>query len=73
MICDMAYGDFKDLNRGIAANKILCNKVLTFVKNLKYDGYQHGLVSMIYKFFDKKNSGGAVKNELSDLYNKSFF
>ena len=23
-----------------------------------YDGYQRGLASMVYKFFDKKSSGG---------------
>ena len=29
----------------------------------KYDGYQHGLALMIYKLFNKNNSGGAVENE----------
>ena len=33
-------------------------------KNPKYDGYQRGLASMAYKFFDKKTAGGAVKNEI---------
>ena len=41
-------------------------------KNLKYDGYQHGLASMVYKFFDKKSasfedksaSGSGVKSEI---------
>ena len=28
-----------------------------FAKNPKYDGYQRGLASMIYKFFDKKSKG----------------
>ena len=36
-------------------------------------GSQQGLVSMVYKFFNKKTPDGVVKNELSDLYNKSFF
>ena len=26
----------------------------------KYDGYQRGLASMVYKFFDKKSSGSGV-------------
>ena len=47
---DMAYGDFKDLNRRTAADKLLCNKVFNIAKNPKYNGYQHGLAS----FFDKK-------------------
>ena len=38
-------------------------KHLHIAKNLKYDGYQRGLPSMAYNFFDKKTSGGTVKNE----------
>ena len=29
----------------------------------KYDGYQRGLASMVYKFFDKKSSGSGIANE----------
>ena len=60
---DMAYGDFKDLTRRTASGKILRDKAFNIAKNPKYDGYQRGIVSMIYKFFDKKTSGGAIKNE----------
>ena len=35
----MAYGDFKDLNRRAAADKVLRDKVFDFAKNPKYDGY----------------------------------
>ena len=40
--------------------------LMTFniAKNAKYDRYQRGLVSMLYKFFDKKISGGTVKSEI---------
>ena len=51
---DMAYRDFKDLNRRTFANKVLCDKAFNIAKDPKYDGYQHGLASMVYKFFDKK-------------------
>ena len=50
----MAYGDFKDLTRRIASDKILHDKAFNIAKNLKYDGYQRELASMVYKFFDKK-------------------
>ena len=30
-------------------------------RNPKYDGYQRGLVSMVYKFFDKKSIGSGFK------------
>ena len=57
----MAYGDFKDLNRRIAADKVLCENVFNVAEGPGY-GYQHGIASMVYKFFDKNNFGGAVKN-----------
>ena len=57
---DMAYGDFKDLARRTASDKILRDKAFNIAKNPKYDGYQRGLASMVYKFFDKKSKGSGV-------------
>ena len=51
---DMAYGDFKDLKRRTASDKILTDKAFNVAKNPKYDGYQRGIASMVYTFFDKK-------------------
>ena len=51
----MAYGDFKDLNRSTAADKVLRDKAFNISKNQKYDGYQRGRASMVCKLFDKKN------------------
>ena len=48
----MAYGDFKDLKKRTAPDKILRDKAFIITKNLKYDGYQRGLAFMVYKFFD---------------------
>ena len=59
----MAYKDFKDLARRKASDKMLSDKAFSNAKNPKYDGYQKGLASMVYKFCDKKASGGAIKNE----------
>ena len=53
---DMAYGDFKDLARRIAADKFLRDKAFKIASDPKYDGYQRGLTSMVYKFFYKKSS-----------------
>ena len=50
---DMADLDFKDLNRRPFADKVLRDKGLNIAKDLKYDGYQHELPSMAYKYFDK--------------------
>ena len=43
-----------DLTKRTISDKILKDKVYEIARNLKYDRYQRGLVSMIYKFFDKK-------------------
>ena len=48
----MAYGDFKDLTRRTASDKILRDKASNIAKNVKYDGYQGGLASIIYNFLD---------------------
>ena len=53
---DMAYGDFKDLTRRTASDKILRDKTFDITKNPKYDGYQRGLASMVYKFFEKNSA-----------------
>ena len=50
---DMAHGDFKDLKRRTVADKFLRDKAFNVAKNLKYDGYQRGLASMVYKFLIK--------------------
>ena len=59
----MAYGDFKDLTRRSTSDKILRGKAFNIAKNANYNGYQRGLASIVYKFFDKKTSDGTVKNE----------
>ena len=48
---DMAYEDFKDLARRTTSDKVLRNKAFNIARNLKYDGYQRALASMVYKFF----------------------
>ena len=51
---DMTYGDLKDLNRRTFADNVLCDKAFNIAKDPKNDGYQCGLASKVYKFFDKK-------------------
>ena len=57
---DVVYGDFKDLKRSVASDKILRDKAFDIAKNPKYDGYQRGHASMVYKFFNKKSAGSGV-------------
>ena len=58
----MTYGDFKDLSRRTASDKVLRNKAFNIAKDPKYDGYQRGVASVVYKYFDKKASGGGIKS-----------
>ena len=60
---DMAYGKSKDLVRRTQSNKVLRDKAFKIASDPKYDGYQRGLASMVYKFFDKKSSGSGIINE----------
>ena len=53
---DMAYGDFKDLKRKTFSDKVLRDKVFKLASDPKYDGYERGLASMVYKCFEKKSS-----------------
>ena len=58
---DAAYSDSKDLTKRIVADKILKDRAFNIAKDSKYDGYQRGLTSMVYKFFDKKSKGSGAK------------
>ena len=44
-------------------DKVLRDKTFNIAKNPKYDGYQKGLASMVYRFFGKNAVVGAVKHE----------
>ena len=44
-------------------DKVLRDKAFKIGSHPKYDGHQRGLVSMVYKFFDKKSSGCGVDAE----------
>ena len=57
---DAAYSHSKDLTKRTVADKILKSKAFDIAKDPKYDGYQRGLASMIYKFFDSKVSGSGA-------------
>ena len=51
----MANGDFKH-------SLSFKSKAFNIAKDVKYDGYQRGLASMFYKFFDKKKLQAVVLN-----------
>ena len=66
---DLAYRDFKDLARTTASDEVLRDKTFNIAKDPKYDGYQIGLASMVYKIFDKKSVSGSdvANNEIKQI------
>ena len=60
-IHDAAYSDSKDLIKKTIADKVLRDKAFNIAKDPKYDGYQRGLASIVYKFFDSKITGSGAK------------
>ena len=74
-----AYGDYKELPRRTTSNKVLRDKTFNLAKNPKYDQYQRGFISLVYKYFDKNtsntasntNKGTAVNPEKKN-YRKSY-
>ena len=65
---DMAYGKSKDLVKRTQSDKVLKDKAFKIASNTKYDGYQRGLASMVYKFFDKKSKGSGISASLANKF-----
>ena len=65
------YGKYKDLIKRTASDRVLRDKAFEIESNPKYDGYERGLASMVYKFFDKKSKGRGIEfmpnQQLADL------
>ena len=63
---DMTYSKSKDLVKRTQSDKMLRDKAFKIASDPKYDSYQRGLASMVYKFCDKKSSGSEITtNELN--------
>ena len=60
---DSAYSESKDLVKITQSDKILRDKAFNIAKDPKYDGYQRGLASMVYKFLDKKSKESDINKE----------
>ena len=50
---DMDHGKSKDLAKRTQSDKVLRDKAFKIASDPKYDGYQRGVASMVYEFFDK--------------------
>ena len=59
----MAYGKSTYLAKRTQSDKVLRDKGFKIASDQKYEGYQRGLTSMVYKFFDKKYAGSGAATE----------
>ena len=66
----MAYGKSKDLVKRTQSDKVLRDKAFKIASDPKYDVYQRGLASMVYKFFNKKSSRNGITNDNYQLANE---
>ena len=64
---DSAYANHKDLINRTEADKVLKDKAYNIASNSEYDGYQRGLASMVYKFFDKMSTGSGIARDTTKL------
>ena len=67
---DMAYNKFKGLEKRTQSDIVLKNKALKIASNPKYNGYERGLASMVYKFFDKKMKRIWLKRKSGEFFTK---
>ena len=67
----MAYGHLKDLTTRTVSDKVLRDKAFNISKNPEYEGYQRGLASVPYTFFDKKSKGGGAANNNNNNNNNN--
>ena len=66
---DMAYAKPKDLIKRTQSDKVFKDKAFRIANNPNRHGYQRGLASMVYNFFNKKSAlldkskGSSIINE----------
>ena len=63
---DIASGKYKDVTKRRESDKVLGHKAFRIPVNPGHDGYERGLASMVYKFFDKKSATGSGIKSMSN-------
>ena len=58
----MAYEKYKDSTKRTESDKVSSNKVFKIASDPICNGYERGLASLIYKFFDKKFKSSGIKS-----------
>ena len=67
---DSAYAKYKDRLNRKQSDIVLKNKALTIATDSRVNGYQRGLASMVYKFFNERNKGSGINLQANSLNNE---
>ena len=68
---DVVYNKLQDLEKRTQSGIVFKNKALEIASNPKYNGYERGLASMVYKCFDKKSKGSGLKENQGNFLQNS--
>ena len=66
---DSAYTKYKDRANRRQSDIVLKNKALKIATDLRVNGYQRRLASMVYKFFNERTKGSGINNKGNLLVN----
>ena len=61
---DSAYNKYKDSVNRKQSDIVLRNKALKISMDPKINGYQRGLASIVYKFFNERTKGSGIENKI---------
>ena len=64
-----AYAKYKDRTNRKQSDIVLKNKALKIATDPRVNGYQRGLASMVYKFFNERTKGPGINNKGNLLAN----
>ena len=64
---DSAYAKYKDRLNRKQSDIVLKNKALIIATDTRVNGYQRGLASMVYTFFNEKTKGSGINLEANSL------
>ena len=66
---DASYSNSKDLAKRTQSDKVLKDKAFAIANNLKNDGYQRGLASMVFCFLTRNQKEVVLKIRSKKLNN----
>ena len=66
---DFAYGKYRARLNRRQSDIVLKNKALKIATDPRFNGYQRGLASMVYKFFNERTKGSGINLQANSLNN----